>query len=107
MFQLLGKLLRSSGAADRQPTPPPRERETFRPPVDQAPPGQEWPLETPLYEFQTVDAAGKRATWTMTIGDSFQGAIVFGRTGSGKTTGTAEHLSRAMLAAGFGTRLAG
>lgn len=63
---------------------------------------QEWPLETPLYNFQTVNASQKPAQWTMTVGDSFQGTVVFGRTGSGKTTGTAEHLSRAMLSAGYG-----
>ena len=37
-----------------------------------------------------------------TIGKSCEGTVVFGRAGSGKTSGTAAHLSRAMLKDGYG-----
>jgi type IV secretory pathway TraG/TraD family ATPase VirD4 len=104
MLATIGRILRGewrkpeelpSILRNRQPTP--ARAEIGQP----AQPAQTWALETPLYEFQTV-ANDRRASWTWTIGDSFQGTVVFGRTGSGKTTGTAEHISRAMLAAGYG-----
>ena len=63
----------------------------------------EWPLEMKLMDFIGLDARGKSlASIPYTIGQSFEGICMFGRTGSGKTTGSAEHISRAMLSAGYG-----
>lgn len=64
--------------------------------------GQVWHLDDPLYTFATIDARGRKSLICLTIGQSFQGTVVFGRTGSGKTSGTAANLSRAMLRAGYG-----
>ena len=61
-----------------------------------------WRLEDPLYSFASLDARGNKAAIQMTVGQSFRGTIVLGNTGSGKSSGTAAHLSRAMLRAGYG-----
>jgi hypothetical protein len=53
-----------------------------------------WALDTPLLTFAGNDE------WT--IGDATQGAIIFGATGSGKTTGSGEALAKSFLNAGFG-----
>jgi len=38
----------------------------------------------------------------VTIGDSFEGTLIFGATGSGKTTGSGQSILRAFLRSGFG-----
>ncbi|PCI10964.1 hypothetical protein COB72_02275 [bacterium] len=55
---------------------------------------QEWSLDRPLLKF-----AGKDA-WT--IRDACAGTLIFGGTGSGKTTGSGQAIAMAMLRAGFG-----
>jgi len=52
--------------------------------------------DTPLVHLSTA----KQDAWT--IRDSFEGAAIFGATGSGKTSGSGQALARAFLAAGYG-----
>jgi len=54
----------------------------------------QWSLDQPLLKF-----AGKDS-WT--IGDACEGTLIFGGTGSGKTTGSGQAIAMAMLRAGFG-----
>ena len=61
-----------------------------------------WRLDDPLYSFATLDARGRRATITTTIGKSCEGTLVFGRPASAKTSGSAANIARAMLLAGYG-----
>ncbi len=53
-----------------------------------------WDLNAPLLHW----AAG--SPWS--VGDSFMGTMVFGSTGSGKTSGSMAAICRAMLRAGYG-----
>ncbi|MCB0214230.1 MAG: hypothetical protein KDJ52_33130, partial [Anaerolineae bacterium] len=50
--------------------------------------------DAPLLAFSSRDA------WT--VEDSFSGVQVFGMTGSGKTSGSAQAIARALLQAGYG-----
>ena len=61
----------------------------------------EWPLDLCLYEFDTI-LKGKLGSVPWTLRDACEGTVVFGASGSGKTSGTAHHLARAFLEAGFG-----
>ena len=53
-----------------------------------------WPLSQALLHWSPRDA------WT--IGDSVEGTLVLGATGSGKSSGSGRTLAKAMLAAGYG-----
>ncbi|MEL6396643.1 MAG: hypothetical protein AAFQ71_11675 [Planctomycetota bacterium] len=53
-----------------------------------------WSLDRPLLRFAGQDA------WT--IRDACAGTLIFGDTGSGKTTGSGQAIAMAMLRAGFG-----
>ncbi len=68
-----------------------------RPPSPASPrasPADPWPLSTPLFTF------AKHDSWT--IGHSFEGTLILGMTGSGKSSGSGQLLARSMLAAGYG-----
>jgi type IV secretory pathway TraG/TraD family ATPase VirD4 len=54
-----------------------------------------WPLDTPLFRFP-----GWRDSWTLR--HSFEGALILGRTGSGKTSGSGALLAKNMLRVGYG-----
>jgi hypothetical protein len=56
-------------------------------------------LNMPLLHLPTRDAKIKD-TWT--IGDACEGTIIFGTTGSGKTSGSGQTLAKSFLSAGFG-----
>jgi hypothetical protein len=56
-----------------------------------------WPDELPLIELP--DGAGN-LTWT--LGNAFEGILILGRTGSGKTTGSGFTFAEAFLRSGFG-----
>jgi hypothetical protein len=56
-------------------------------------------LNTPLLHLPTRDAKVKD-TWT--IGDACEGTVIFGTTGSGKTSGSGQTLAKSFLSAGFG-----
>jgi hypothetical protein len=43
---------------------------------------------------------GKNDAWT--VGDAFEGTVIFGATGSGKTSGSGQALAKSFLKAGFG-----
>ncbi len=53
-----------------------------------------WSQDQPLFRWSRSDA--------FTIGESFEGCLGLGATGSGKTTGLAETAAMAMLRAGYG-----
>ncbi|MBX3412816.1 MAG: TraM recognition domain-containing protein [Pirellulales bacterium] len=53
-----------------------------------------WPFDKPLISWSKSDA--------FTIGDSYEGCLGLGATGSGKTTGLAETVALAMMRAGYG-----
>src|SRR6478736_622685 len=55
-----------------------------------------WPLDLPLVGFS------RRETDVWTLGDAFQGVLIMGENGSGKTSGSGELLARKYLKAGFG-----
>ncbi len=55
-----------------------------------------WPLDLPLVKFSKLDAD----VWTLS--DAFQGVLIMGENGSGKTSGSGELLARKYLQAGFG-----
>src|ERR1700681_3365245 len=55
-----------------------------------------WPLDLPLVGFS------KREADVWTLGDAFQGVLIMGENGSGKTSGSGELLARKYLKAGFG-----
>jgi len=55
-----------------------------------------WPLNLPLVQFSPLSAD----IWTLE--DSFQGTVIFGDTGSGKTTGSGQMIATKFLQAGFG-----
>jgi type IV secretory pathway TraG/TraD family ATPase VirD4 len=80
------------GTPKKQPPKTALERPTF----------QKWSLDAPLCNFTVLDKNQNAAQYPLTLGASFQGFAVFGRTGSGKTTGTAEHLADAFLRKGYG-----
>lgn len=56
-------------------------------------------LNTPLLHLPTSDAKVKD-TWT--IGDACEGTIIFGTTGSGKTSGSGQTFAKSFLSAGMG-----
>lgn len=60
-------------------------------------PKSSWNLNDPLLCFHALK---EEIPWT--IGHACEGTLVFGATGSGKTSGTGTHLPAAMLKAGFG-----
>jgi len=80
--------------------------EVHRPPAEKASitteHGGNWPRSRVLLEFTCVNKKGKLAKMPYTLEQSYEGVIAFGRVGTGKTTGTGEHISRAMLRAGYG-----
>lgn len=55
-----------------------------------------WPLDMPLVHF----SAHEEDTWTLS--DSYQGVLILGENGSGKTSGSGALLARKYLQAGFG-----
>src|SRR5580704_10228984 len=55
-----------------------------------------WPLDLPLVGFS------KREADVWTLGDAFQGVLIMGENGSGKTSGSGELLAHKYLKAGFG-----
>src|ERR1700736_236923 len=55
-----------------------------------------WPLDLPLVWFS------KREADVWTLGDAFQGVLIMGENGLGKTSGSGELLARKYLQAGFG-----
>src|SRR5271155_4412632 len=55
-----------------------------------------WPLDLPLVGFS------KREADVWTLSDAFQGVLIMGENGSGKTSGSGELLARKYLKAGFG-----
>src|ERR1700740_1898036 len=59
-------------------------------------PSDTWPLDLPLVGFS------KREADVWTLGDAFQGVLIMGENGSGKTSGSGELLARKYLKAGFG-----
>ena len=59
-------------------------------------PAEAWPLSQPLL-YHSPHAAD---AWT--IGDACEGCQIFGGTGSGKTSGSGQHIAKAFLRAGFG-----
>lgn len=60
-----------------------------------------WPLDNPLVRFGAV-LDGRPATVAWTLRDACEGTLVFGATGSGKSSGSGRALAHAMLRAGFG-----
>lgn len=56
--------------------------------------GDAWPLSLPLVRWSKQDV------WTLR--DAFEGSLILGATGSGKSSGSGATLARALLAAGFG-----
>ena len=56
----------------------------------------QWPLNMPLVQFSPL----KADIWT--LDDAFQGTVIFGENGSGKTTGSGQLLAGKFLRAGFG-----
>ncbi len=57
-------------------------------------PSSPWPLSTPLLQLSRDDV------WT--AADAVEGTLILGATGSGKSSGPASSIARAMLSAGFG-----
>jgi hypothetical protein len=55
-----------------------------------------WPLDLPLVRFST------RPQDTWTLQDAFQGVLIMGENGSGKTSGSGKHFARKYLQNGFG-----
>jgi hypothetical protein len=55
-----------------------------------------WPLDMPLVQFSPL----AEDAWTLE--DAFQGTVIFGSTGSGKTSGSGQLLALKFLKAGFG-----
>lgn len=55
-----------------------------------------WPLDLPLIKFS------KRHEDTWLLSDAYQGVVVFGENGSGKTSGSGRLLAKKYLEAGFG-----
>lgn len=64
-------------------------------PASHSPAASAWSLDTPLFRFP-----GWRDPWTLR--HSFEGALILGRTGSGKTSGSGALLAKNMLRAGYG-----
>lgn len=58
--------------------------------------GGRWPLNLPLVHF------GERRSDDWTLADAFQGVVILGENGSGKTSGSGSLLARKYLQAGFG-----
>jgi len=56
----------------------------------------QWPLDMPLVQFSPL----AEDIWTLE--DAFQGTVIFGSTGSGKTSGSGQLLALRFLKAGFG-----
>ena len=56
----------------------------------------QWPLDMPLVQFSPL----AEDIWTLE--DAFQGTVIFGSTGSGKTSGSGQLLALKFLKAGFG-----
>ena len=81
MFEAIKRLMRSDGA---------NEKLARREP---------WPMEQPLYAFGS-DAKGKPVDY-LTIGDLYEGTMVLGRSGSGKTSSTGRALLLATGAAQY------
>src|SRR6266403_5225769 len=63
---------------------------------DAVQPAGRWPLNLPLVHFSPRPAD----TWT--LADAFQGVVIMGENGSGKTSGSGRLLARKYLQAGFG-----
>ena len=63
-----------------------------------------WNLEDPVFSLHVSppDDDSTHSKTALTLGELCTGTIVFGGTGSGKTSGTAEHLALALLRYGFG-----
>jgi hypothetical protein len=55
-----------------------------------------WALDLPLVRFSELDAD----VWT--LADSFQGVLIMGENGSGKTSGSGRLFARKYLENGFG-----
>src|SRR5580698_3431322 len=68
-----------------------RHRPTYTPRLSGA-----WPLDLPLVRFS------KRLQDTWTLQDAFQGVLIMGENGSGKTSGSGKHFARKFLQNGFG-----
>jgi hypothetical protein len=75
------------------PEPPPIAPELFV--VPQA--NGSWPDEAPL-----VELPGEETAHAWTLKNAFEGILILGRTGSGKTTGSGSTFAEAFLRAGFG-----
>lgn len=60
-----------------------------------------WSLDTVLCDFEAVNG-GRIVPVPWTIRHACEGTVVFGATGSGKTSGSGRHIAHAMLRAGFG-----
>jgi hypothetical protein len=58
-----------------------------------------WPDEANLVELPSDD---EETTHTWTLKNAFEGLLILGRTGSGKTTGSGFTFAEALLRAGFG-----
>lgn len=55
-----------------------------------------WPLDLPLVRFSEY----REDTWT--LADAFQGVVIMGENGSGKTSASGRHIARKYLENGFG-----
>ena len=75
------------------PPPPPIDPRLFTVPET----GGYWPDEAPLIELP-----GDEITHTWTLKHAFEGILILGRTGSGKTSGSGFTFAEAFLRAGFG-----
>ena len=68
-----------------------RHKPTYTPRLSGA-----WPLDLPLVRFS------ERPQDTWTLQDAFQGVLIMGENGSGKTSGSGKHFARKYLQNGFG-----
>lgn len=78
-----------------EPPLPPIDPQLFTVPES----GGYWPDEAPLVELPGEDEATVH-TWTLK--NAFEGVLILGRTGSGKTSGSGFTFAEAFLRAGFG-----
>ena len=90
---------------EKEPTAEPiRPEEPPLPPIDRRlftvpDPGGMWPDEANLVELPGED---EETNYAWTLKNAFEGLLILGRTGSGKTTGSGFTFAEAFLRAGFG-----
>ena len=59
-------------------------------------------IDEVLLNFSSADGDGRKVSIPWTIRDAVQGTLIFGKSGSGKTSGPGDAISAALLKAGFG-----